>query len=416
MALAKLLAQVIPIRPDDARAAATATAVAAARGVTRVWLLLQPGTPPTIADSLGFVSDIELRTGTTAQDPGGIAGADLRRADAIVYEIDPTLAEPLARFQRFARELGGDVPVIAAVRTLDVETTRAVMRAGAADVLTLEFTAEDLRRTLRTLADTVPTITIRNRNTAKRGNIVAFVGAIGGCGTTTLATQAGILWAKSAQVCLIDFDLQFGNAALYLDLRPQLGLTDLIDAGARLDGELLRSTTERHASGLDVIAAPAEMQPLDSIGIEAVDRVLDAAAAAYDIVFVELPSAWTNWSMRVIERAAIACLVTGLSVPGLHQAKRQLAFIDQNGLAERFRLVVNRVVHPMFGRADMGESEAVLGRKIDFTIANDYRTVSAAIDQGKPLSAIKAKSATERDLSAMVHALVGVLAGAEMAA
>jgi ABC-type phosphate/phosphonate transport system substrate-binding protein len=40
----------------------------------------------------------------------------------------------------------------------------------------------------------------------------------------------------------------------------------------------------------------------------------------------------------------------------------------------------------------MKEVEKALGRKIDFFVANDYRTVSEALDQGLALSAVSKRS------------------------
>src|SRR3546814_16452836 len=93
------------------------------------------------------------------------------------------------------------------------------------------------------------------------GRVIAFVKSVGGVGATALATQMGCLLAARESVagretCLLDLDLQFGNAALYLGLSPTLSVADVIAAGARADGALLRSTTTEHPSGLHVVAAP----------------------------------------------------------------------------------------------------------------------------------------------------------------
>ena len=292
--------------------------------------------------------------------------------------------------------------MIAAIRELTVTATRLALRTGAADVLPLIFTPEEFDSAV------IPAqIAPRAQPAAptQRGKVIAFVGATGGCGTTVIAAQAGIVWSATSRVCLIDLDVQFGNAALYLDLGTQLGLSDVLDAGTRLDIELLRTIAQIHPSGLSVVASPADILPLDTISVEMIDTVVALAAAAYDVVLIDLPGAWTTWSMRVVEVADITVMVTGLTVPGIHQARRQSEIIAANGFSDRLRVAVNRVVHPMFGTIDLAETQSLLGRRIDFTIANDYPTVSTAIDRGKPLAAIKAKSRVEKDLRAMVTAI-----------
>lgn len=224
-----------------------------------------------------------------------------------------------------------------------------------------------------------------------------------------------MIWSAKMSVCLIDLDLQFGNAALYMNVRPQLSLADLLDAGDRLDVEFLRSVAEPHPSGMSVIASPPDMMPLDALTPEFVDKLLDLAVEAYDIVLVDLPGAWINWSLSALQKSDAVCLITGLSVPGVHQARRQLEVLDANGLGDRVRVVLNRVVNPLFGKVDLTEAEKVLRRKVNFPLANDYATISAAIDEGKLVSSIKVKSRIEKDLRAMVTELAAMIS-AEQAA
>ncbi|QXQ04961.1 AAA family ATPase [Sphingosinicellaceae bacterium] len=369
---------------------------------TRVLLILEPKTSPGIADAargdyLLSVEPIGIEA-VSATTPG------LRRAEVIIVEVDPFNPVMFDEFEAFAREYAGKLPVIAGVRDLTVAATRLVLRAGAVDVLPLPFTAEEFAHTVDPAREQA--LTKQAVKPVKRGKIISFLGAIGGCGTTALATQAGIIWAASAKVCLIDLDVQFGNAALYLDLKPKLGVFDVIEAGDRLDAEVLQTIAEQHASGLSVVASPPDMVPLDMLSTELVEKMLELAMASYDIVLVDLPAAWTNWSLRVIEMSELTLMVTSLSVPGIHQAKRQAEVIDGNGMSDRLRVVVNRVTHPMFGKIDLSDTQALMGRRIDYAIANDYPTVSSAIDRGKPFAA---KTRVEKDLRAMVGSLAASL-------
>src|SRR3546814_5074819 len=95
----------------------------------------------------------------------------------------------------------------------------------------------------------------------------------------------------SSDVCssdLLDLDLQFGNAALYLGLSPTLSVADVIAAGARADGALLRSTTTEHPSGLHVVAAPPDIIPLESVSAEQMSDILDLARQEFSNVLVDL--------------------------------------------------------------------------------------------------------------------------------
>ena len=379
----------------------------------KVTIVLDPSTAALLDEARLALPDVDVRihSGTLASFAAN--GPLLRATDVLITQIDPSSARDFEDFERFVRDYKGRIPVVAAVRDLTVALTRKVLRSDAVDVLSIPFTPDELHQAIDTARHSLATAGTIER--ARGGRIITFLGALGGMGTTAIATQAALVWSEKASVCLIDLDLQFGNAALYLNLKPQLTLADLIDAGDRLDTELLRSVAEPHSSGASVIASPRDVMPLDALTPEFVDRLLDLATQSYDVVLVDLPGAWISWSLSALQKSDAICLIAGLSVPGIHQARRQIEVLDANDLGDRVRLVLNRIVNPMFGKVDLSEAEGALRRKVSFSIANDYPTVSAAIDEGKVLSSIKVKSRIEKDLRAMVAGLTE-MTGAEQVA
>ncbi len=380
-----------------------------AEGPTRVLVVLERAAVASLSVAANDQGRFDIRVETVGL--GGIAKAATAQsgADVLVIEVDPDSADSLGKLQAVARDQAGRLPVIAAVRELTVAATRAVLRAGAADVLSLPFSEADLAAAiepaLRDMRAHPPSAA-----PASVGRIISILGARGGVGATALATQAATLWAAQARVCLIDLDVQAGNAALYLDLAPQLGLLDVVSAGPRLDAELLSSIAESHASGVDLIGAPADVTPLEVLSPTDVDTLLTLAAQRYDIVLVDLPKSWTAWSLRAMELSDVAVMVTTLSVAGLHQTKRQLAVIEANGLAEKLKLLVNRVEQPVFGKIDLSETQSILGRKIDFVVADDAKTMDAAVELGKPLAKIKGGSRVEKDIKAVIAGLTTAFA------
>jgi len=74
-------------------------------------------------------------------------------------------------------------------------------------------------------------------------------------------------------------------------------------------------------------------------------------------------------------------------------------------------VVANRVERSLWKPIHLGDAEQALGRSVTFVVGNDFRTLSAAIDQGVQVSEIRPKSRIERDLAAMVEQLVPLNAG-----
>ena len=96
--------------------------------------------------------------------------------------------------------------------------------------------------------------------------MVSVVQATGGSGATTTLTHLAEAMARlnpgSRGVCLIDLDLQGGDVASYLGLTPKVSVDVLLDAGSRLDAELMRSAITPTRHGFDFLAAPEAIRPM----------------------------------------------------------------------------------------------------------------------------------------------------------
>ncbi|WP_310498705.1 AAA family ATPase [Sandarakinorhabdus sp.] len=332
-----------------------------------------------------------------------------RRTDVVVIELDPDNAREVAALEDFAAANPGRLPVIAAVRDLTVPVTRRLLRSDIADVLPIPFNIEELSQAIETGRDRISQ-SRSAQGPSRLGHIIAIQSAMGGTGGTMLASQIAQIWSEKRSVCLIDLDVQQGNAALYLNLKPRLSIADLVEADDRLDGEFLRMVAERHKSGLSVIAAPSDMTPMDALSPDFIDRLLDVAAQQFDLVIVDLPGIWLDWTAAAMQKSDVIALVTVMTVPGIHQARRQLDVIEANTLSDRVRIVLNRMPVGMFGKIDVSEAESALRHRVHFAISNDYPTVSSAIDEGKLISQIKMKSRVEKDIRQIAVAVAEEMA------
>src|SRR3546814_13642430 len=95
-----------------------------------------------------------------------------------------------------------------------------------------------------------------------------------------------------------------------------------------------------------------------------------------------------------------------MTVPGVRQARRQLDTLGTEGLDDLpIRMVLNRFEKRWGATFTMKEVEKALGRKVDFTVANDYRTVSEALDQGFSLDAVRRRSKAFKSIPRISDAL-----------
>jgi pilus assembly protein CpaE len=353
----------------------------------------------------GFPVNLSILPTSDWINPEELAGAA-----AAVVQVDADSAASVKRFQKLAAAT--ETPLIAASFEPPLALVRSLIRSGAHDVVPLPLSFEDLATSLAPLTEQLRQ---KAGGAAANGKVVSIIKSDGGVGATSLLSQLAIRFAQQEtaqgrEACLIDLDLQFGDVAFQLGMQSKLSVADLLEAGTRLDGDLLRATTTDHASGLKVIAAPPDMMPLEGISNDHVLRIVDLATREFGTVFVDLPTNWTNWSLSLVARSDLVLLVTELTVAGLNRARRQLNLIKSQDLgALEVRVVINRFEKSLARTISLSDAANALGRDVGFTVANDFALMRMAIDRGVPIDEIKRKTAVGKDLDTLNAGIAAAL-------
>jgi pilus assembly protein CpaE len=325
---------------------------------------------------------------------------ELGGAAAAVIQVESDNAASIKRFSKLAQAVS--TPLIAACFEPPLALVRALIRAGAHDVIPLPLSADELEASLAPVRDELNKREARAM--ASNAKLVSVIKSVGGVGATALLGQLAIRFAqheaaRRREACLIDLDVQFGDVAFQLGLHPKLSLADLLEAGTRLDGDLVRATATDHPSGLKIIASPPDMMPLEGMPSDHIIQIVDQATKEFGTVFVDLPSNWTNWSLSLVARSDLVLLVTDLTVAGVNRARRQLNLLQSQDLGNlEVRVVVNRYDKTMAKTVRPADVNNALGRNIAYTVSNDFAVMRAAIDRGVPISEIRRKTPLTKDL------------------
>lgn len=331
-------------------------------------------------------------------------------ADLLLLDVDLDDEADMTVLARLIEGVAQHVPIVVTAKDPTVAGTRRLMRLGILDLVPQPVVANDLVVAIasaRRRGGGAATAATRG----SRGRIISFIKACGGSGATTMVVHAASHLARQSgaagQVCLLDLDLQFGAVALYLDLTPKIGLMDVVHTPERLDSFLLRGLMTTDGKGLDVLASPEPVLPLDLITPELAARLVEVAASEYRHVLIDLPHAWSAWTRNVLAMADAIVLVTPMSVPGIRQCRRQIGTLAEEGLeGVPLFIVANRYERGLFGKgARQREAERALGRDIHFFVPNDERAVSVAIDAGATLIDTHDGAKVLKAVAALVDAL-----------
>ena len=184
----------------------------------------------------------------------GAEAPDLILLDVALPKLD---GYQVATKIRAEEEPPSHVPIIMLTAEREVEQKVRGLRAGADDYLIKPFhPAELLARIKSLLARFAPRDVLAAR--PPLGRILAFYGAKGGVGTTTIAINVAIALHRELgrKVALVDGNLQFGDHRVFLDLGlDRKSIVDVVTAPT-IDGDLIRSVMVKHDSGVDLLLAP----------------------------------------------------------------------------------------------------------------------------------------------------------------
>lgn len=353
----------------------------------------------------GTQFDIQVGKLQDVSSDGGAA----RSSDILLLDLDPTEQADVELLGDIIRFHFPETPVIATAAKATIQDVKVLMRLGVVDFLPQPITRADLNAALKLAGQHQQEALATEFN---GGRVIAFIKGGGGVGATTLAVQSGCALSAryksdAGRVCLLDFDFQFGTAALYLDLQGRVDYQDLVEAPERLDAALLRGVMSHHDSGLELLAAPNEVMPLETLTPDFVTACLNIAREEYEYVIIDLPEAWTTWSYQVLHESDVIILVTQLTVAGVRQARRQLDTLRNQGIADdRVKLALNRFEAGLGKTVRRKQAEKAFGRTIDHFIVNDYKTASESINQGVAFSRVKRWTKLEKSVRLMIDEVV----------
>jgi pilus assembly protein CpaE len=222
------------------------------------------------------------------------------------------------------------------------------------------------------------------------GRVLAFVGAKGGVGTTTLAVNTAAALAKAGgEVLLIDLHLTNGDAALFLGAEPRFSVVDALENVHRVDESFFRSVVETTKAGIDLLASSDRMVQ----GIADVKRVralLDFAVNRYRFIVLDVPRSDLPM-LDALEAAGLVVVVTSQELSSLRSAGRLAHTLRARYGAPRIKAVMNRFDR----RAEIAHAdvERVIGDAVEHLIPSDYRTAVEALNVGRPVALEKSRLA-----------------------
>lgn len=267
----------------------------------------------------------------------------------------------------------------------DVEVSMDLLRLGAREVLPTGLDEGKLQAKLDPVLQLAQERHDRSgaERVTLRRRVIAVVSPKGGTGKTTLASNLAIGLANRMpkQVLLVDLDLQFGDCASALGLKPEHSLSEAIQATSH-ERSGLKVFLTNHSSSLVMLPPPDDLAIADNIDVDDLKTTVTALAEEFPFVVIDTAGGIDSAALVAMQLATDLLFVTTTDVPSILAVRRQVEALDRIGFtSQRRSLVLNR------SNAKVGLSasdvESSIGMEVKFEIPSS-RLIPVSTNEGSP--------------------------------
>lgn len=398
----------------------------------------QPETAPIVACTISrdvqnfdlLIEDMELALGEAWGDLGFAEALafftqpEAQAMEFVALAMDEADEENIALVGEIITQAKAhDISVILIAEDVTPASLHRLLRIGADEFVPYPLPEGELVQAIERLraighpqpAETERTARLKS-GVNKEGAVFVTHGVAGGTGATTLAVN--LAWelallntSDTPNVCLLDFDMQFGTASTYLDLPRRDAVFEMFSDTENMDEEIFGQSLLTFEDKLQVLTAPADMIPLDLITPEDIGRVIDMARAHFEYVVIDMPSTVVQWTETVLASAHIYFVMLELDLRSAQNTLRFKRALQSEDLpVEKLRFALNRA--PKFtdlgGKARVKRLAESLDIAIEVQLPDGGKPVTQGGDHGTPLAASAPKNPLRREiakLAASIHEL-----------
>jgi pilus assembly protein CpaE len=247
-------------------------------------------------------ADRRMSRASCIVETGGIAAAvaayrETRTPSVLIVETALGAYDILGSLKPLAEVCDPSTLVVVIGHLNDVILYRELIRSGVAEYLAAPLTQLQV-------IDAVAGL-FRDPASQPAGRIIAFIGAKGGVGSSTLAHNLSWLFANQAKVNTVvtDLDLSFGTSGLNFNQDVSSGLADAVAQADRLDSVFLDRLLTRCGDNLSLLAGTAQLERDVFLNEDTITAVLDTLRQSAPVVAVDMPSSWSTWSRHTLVNA-----------------------------------------------------------------------------------------------------------------
>lgn len=320
----------------------------------------------------------------------------------VILESRNEPKELLESLRRLAECCDPSTKVIVVGHYNDVWLYRELIRSGVSEYIVAPVSMADIV--------SVVSAVFVDPEAEPIGRSVAFVGAKGGVGSSTIAHN--VAWAMSvlfkSEVVVADLDLAFGTANINFDQDPAQGIAEAVFAPERVDEVYLDRLLAQCAERLSLLAAPSTLDRVYDFEPDAFSQIIEVAQRSAPLLVLDVPHVWSGWAKSTLMQADDVVITATPELANLRNTKNLIDMLKKlrpNDAPPR--LIVNQTgvpKRPEISAADFAEPLGVTPMAV---IPFDAQLFGNAANSGRMLGELAKQSPIAQTIDEIAHILTG---------
>lgn len=242
------------------------------------------------------------------------------------------------------------------------------------------------------------------------GRTIAFIGAKGGSGSSTIAHNCAFDISNlfQTEVILADLDLPYGTANIDFDQDPPQGISEAIYAPERLDEVFLDRLLTKCSEHLSLLAAPSMLDRAYDLERGSFQPVIEVLQRSAPVTVLDVPHTWSEWTRTLLSEVDELVITAVPDLASLRNTKNMLDALKKLRPNDKPpHLILNQVGMPKRPEIAPGDFCEPLGIEPIAIIPFDAQLFGSAANSGRMIAEMDRKSPTAETFSQIAHLVTG---------
>ena len=277
----------------------------------------------------------------------------------------------------------------------NTENLKKAMLMGASDTLRWFYSYEELTEAVE---HAINYMNHRSKMDNKlvniikeRGKVIALTNPKGGVGRTILTVNLAAAFARMGKkVAVIDGNLQFGEVAMYNNVKPKRTIYEWVKEGYGRDNYSISQYMTNVEGGVSILAAPTRPEFFEGISEEHIKVAIEASRVLFDVVLIDMPAHLSEIHLQCLDLADEVLLLTCNELAILRLTLLYLETLDTIRLKNKVKLILNRYVKGQ--GLELKKIEEILGHSLYHILPEQVNVAVSSIKTGEPFMLSQSKS------------------------